>query len=169
MLRDRPFAPQGEAFERALEDWRALASDDDAQFDREVSLDAREVAPTVTWGVSPEQAAPIHAETPDPDAIADEGRAAAVARRARLYGPAPGTPLNSIRIDRVFIGSCTNARIEDLRAAAAVLSGRKAVVPGLVSPVARASSGARRRKASTGCFATRAGMGRFRLLDVRGA
>ncbi len=133
-LRGRSFAPKGEAFERALEDWRQLGSDDDAQFDKEVSLDARDVAPTVTWGVSPEQAAPIHAETPDPDAIADEARAAAIRDALNYMGLEPRTPLNSIRIDRVFIGSCTNARIEDLRAAAAVLLGRKAVVPGLVSP-----------------------------------
>ena len=133
-LRDRPFAPKGDAFERAVDDWRLLRSDDDAEFDAEISIDARDVAPTVTWGVSPEQAAPITAATPDPDDFADEGRAASVRDALAYMGLSPRTPLNSIRIDRVFIGSCTNGRIEDLRAAAAVLSGREAVVPGLVSP-----------------------------------
>jgi 3-isopropylmalate/(R)-2-methylmalate dehydratase large subunit len=128
------FAPEGDGFERAVEHWRALRSDDDAEFDAEPSFDARDVAPTVTWGVSPEHAAPIDAATPDPADIADESRAEAVRDALAYMGLAPRTPLTSIRIDRVFIGSCTNARIEDLHAAAAVLAGRKAVVPGLVSP-----------------------------------
>ena len=137
-LRGRPFAPSGEAFERAVEDWRELRSDDDCEFDAEIAFDAREVAPTVTWGVSPEQALPIDASTPDPAAIADEGRAASVRDALAYMDLAPGTPLASIRIDRVFIGSCTNARIEDLRAAAAVLAGRKSTTPGLVSPGSQA-------------------------------
>jgi 3-isopropylmalate/(R)-2-methylmalate dehydratase large subunit len=128
------FAPEGDGFERAVEHWRPLRSDDDAEFDAEPSFDARDVAPTVTWGVSPEHAAPIDAATPDPADIADESRAEAVRDALAYMGLAPRTPLTSIRIDRVFIGSCTNARIEDLHAAAAVLAGRKAVVPGLVSP-----------------------------------
>ena len=133
-LRDRAFAPKGDAFARAVEDWRALRGDDDCEFDAEITLDARDIAPTVTWGVSPEQALPIDAMTPDPAGIADESRAAATRDALAYMDLAPGMALTSIRIDRVFIGSCTNARIEDLRAAAAVLSGRKAVVPGLVSP-----------------------------------
>jgi 3-isopropylmalate/(R)-2-methylmalate dehydratase large subunit len=132
-LEGRPLVPKREAFTRAVEAWRKLRSDDDADFDREVAFDAREVAPTVTWGVSPEQAAPIDAAIPDPTHIADEGRAQAVRDALTYMGLTPGAPLTSIRIDRAFIGSCTNGRIEDLRAAAAVLAGRKAVVPGLVS------------------------------------
>ncbi|MCZ8096341.1 MAG: 3-isopropylmalate dehydratase large subunit [Burkholderiales bacterium] len=133
-LRGRPFAPKGDAFDRAVEDWRALASDRDAPFDREVVLDAGAIAPTVTWGTSPEQALPIDATVPDPDRIADPARAQAVRDALAYMGLTPGMALGDIRIDRVFIGSCTNSRIEDLRAAAAVLAGRRAAVPGLVSP-----------------------------------
>jgi 3-isopropylmalate/(R)-2-methylmalate dehydratase large subunit len=137
-LRGRPFAPKGDAFERAVQDWRALRSDDDAQFDAELSFDAGRVAPTVTWGVSPGQAAPIDTSTPDPADIANPSLAEAVRDALAYMGLEPGTPRTAIRIDRVFIGSCTNARIEDLRAAAAVLEGRKSVVPGLVSPGSQA-------------------------------
>jgi 3-isopropylmalate/(R)-2-methylmalate dehydratase large subunit len=133
-LRGRAFAPTGEAYERAVEDWRSLRSDDASKFDAEFSFSASDVAPTVTWGVSPEQAAPINAATPDPENIADESCAAAVRDALTYMGLEPGTQLTAIRIDRVFIGSCTNARIEDLRAAAAALAGRRSVVPGLVSP-----------------------------------
>ena len=146
-LGGRPLVPKGEAFTRAVEAWRALRSDDDAEFDREVVFNAREVAPTVTWGVSPEQAAPIDAAIPDPTDIADEGRAQAVRDALTYMGLTPGAALTSIRIDRAFIGSCTNGRIEDLRAAAAVLAGRKAVVPGLVSP---GSSDVKRRAEEEG-------------------
>jgi 3-isopropylmalate/(R)-2-methylmalate dehydratase large subunit len=133
-LRGRPFAPAGERFDQAVTDWRRLASDSDVAFDRETSFDAADIAPTVTWGVSPEQAGPIDATIPDPATIDDEGRAQAVRDALDYMGLKPGMPLSSIVIDRVFIGSCTNSRIEDLRAAAAVLAGRKAAVPGLVSP-----------------------------------
>ena len=132
-LKGRPFAPKGDLFERAVENWRQLTSDADATFDREVVLDAADIAPTVTWGTTPEQAGPITGMIPDPDEIADENKAEA-AREAIVYmGLQAGQRLNDIRIDRVFIGSCTNSRIEDLRAAAAVLAGHRARVPGLVS------------------------------------
>lgn len=133
-LAGRPFAPRGSVFEAAVEAWRELASDSDAAFDREIVLAGAEIAPSVTWGTSPEQALPIGERVPDPDRIADADRAEAARGALDYMGLAPNTALTEIRIDRVFIGSCTNSRIEDLRAAARILSGRRAVVPGLVSP-----------------------------------
>jgi 3-isopropylmalate/(R)-2-methylmalate dehydratase large subunit len=132
-LKGRPFAPKGELFERAVEDWRQLTTDVDAAFDREVTLDAASIAPTVTWGTTPEQAAAIGTSIPDPDQIADGNKAQAMREALGYMGLRPGQRLEDIVIDRVFIGSCTNSRIEDLRAAAAVLAGRHASVPGLVS------------------------------------
>ncbi|MBE9605529.1 3-isopropylmalate dehydratase large subunit [Acetobacteraceae bacterium H6797] len=132
-LRGRPMAPQGSDFDRAAEAWLALPSDADAEFDREVVIAGDEIAPTVTWGVSPEDALPVTATIPDP-ASAEPGRAAQIRDALDYMGLAPGQKLESVAVDRVFIGSCTNARIEDLRSAAAVLAGRRAKVPGLVSP-----------------------------------
>jgi 3-isopropylmalate/(R)-2-methylmalate dehydratase large subunit len=133
-VRGRPFAPQGDDLDRAIEDWRLLASDIDAAFDLEVVLDAGEIAPVVTWGTSPEQAAPIDGNVPDPANISDEKKAQATREAIGYMALRPGQKLNEIRIDRIFIGSCTNSRIEDLRAAAAILAGRRSRVPGLVSP-----------------------------------
>jgi 3-isopropylmalate/(R)-2-methylmalate dehydratase large subunit len=133
-LMGRSFAPKGALFDRAVEDWRALATDRDANFDREAAFSGPAVAPSVTWGVSPEQAASIDASVPDPATMKDESRAEAARDALAYMDLKPGQKLAAIRIDRVFIGSCTNGRIEDLRAAAAVLAGHRAVVPGLVSP-----------------------------------
>ncbi|KAA0012930.1 3-isopropylmalate dehydratase large subunit [Billgrantia pellis] len=133
-LLGRPFAPRGERWDQALAYWQTLKSDDDAQFDREETLDATEIAPTVTWGVSPEEALPIDQYVPDPSRIDDDARARQVRDSLDYMGLVPGQQLTDIAIDRIFIGSCTNARLEDLRAAAAVLKGRRSKVPGIVSP-----------------------------------
>src|SRR5215207_3735634 len=132
-LRGRPYAPKGAAFDRAVDEWSSLTTDRDAQFDRDVTLDAKDIAPTVTWGTSPEDALPIDASVPDPAREPDEARASYLRGALEYMGIAPGRKLTDIAIDRVFIGSCTNSRIEDLRAAAAVLAGRTSKVPGLVS------------------------------------
>jgi 3-isopropylmalate/(R)-2-methylmalate dehydratase large subunit len=131
-LRGRPFAPAN--FDAACEAWAGLASDPGAVFDREVTLDAAAIAPTVTWGTSPEDALPIDAAVPDPDRMADPARATHARAALDYMGLRAGQPLTSVRVDRIFVGSCTNGRIEDLRAAAAVLAGRRALVPGLISP-----------------------------------
>ena len=133
-LKGRPFAPNDAAFDRAVEAWSGLASDRDAIFDREVALDAGAIAPIVTWGTTPDDALPIDASVPDPAREADPVRAKYLRDALDYMGITPGKKLTGIAIDRIFIGSCTNARIEDLRAAAAVLTGRKSKVPGLVSP-----------------------------------
>ncbi|ACA16407.1 3-isopropylmalate dehydratase, large subunit [Methylobacterium sp. 4-46] len=142
-LDGRPFAPKGETFARAVAAWRRLPSDPGARFDREESLEAGAIAPTVTWGTSPETAVPVTGTVPDPAAESDLGRAGQMRAMLDYMALAPGTPLEAVTIDRVFIGSCTNARIEDLRAAASVLRGRRAAVPGLVVP----GSGPVRRQA----------------------
>jgi 3-isopropylmalate/(R)-2-methylmalate dehydratase large subunit len=146
-IEGRPFAPKGADFDAAVESWRALPSDRDAAFDREISLDAATIAPVVTWGTSPEDALPIDASVPDPAGVTDEARAGAMRDALAYMGLRAGQKLNEITVDRVFIGSCTNARIEDLRAAASVLSGRKATVPGLVSP---GSAGVKRQAEEEG-------------------
>jgi 3-isopropylmalate/(R)-2-methylmalate dehydratase large subunit len=146
-LRGRPYAPDGAAFDRAVEDWSALASDRDAEFDREVTLAAAAIAPIVTWGTSPEDALPIDASVPDPAREPDAARARYLREALDYMGIAAGGKLSDIAIDRVFIGSCTNSRIEDLRSAAAVLAGRSSKVPGLVSP---GSSGVKRQAEEEG-------------------
>ncbi len=136
-LEGRPMAPKGEAFAAAVRYWKTLPSDEGARYDKEVTLDASEIAPQVTWGTSPQDVAPITGRVPDPAAEADEARRRAMERALDYMGLEPGQPLAEVRIDRVFIGSCTNGRLADLRAAAKVVEGRKVaphvsamVVPG---------------------------------------
>ena len=130
----RPLAPRGDAWRAALEEWKALPSDPGAVFDREVRLTASEIAPTVTWGTSQQDALPITARVPDPMAVADPGRRESMARALAYMGLAPGTPLGDVAVNRVFIGSCTNSRLDDLRAAARVVKGLRAVVPAWIVP-----------------------------------
>ena len=145
-LEGRPHAPRGVEWERALDDWRTLVSDPDAAFDKEVVVDVSALRPHVSWGTNPSQVAPIDGAVPDPDALGDPSSVGA-ARRALAYMDLhPGTRLRDIPIDTVFLGSCTNGRIEDLRAAAAVLDGRHSavkralVVPGSMRVKAQAEA-----------------------------
>ena len=135
-LEDRPLAPRGTDWKRAEAYWGTLRSAPDARFDREVTIDASAIAPRVTWGTTPADSIAIGECVPDPGMIADPARAEQVARAIAYMGLAPGTPIAGVPIDRIFIGSCTNGRIEDLRAAAAVLAGRRIArhVGGIVVP-----------------------------------
>ncbi|WP_407280016.1 3-isopropylmalate dehydratase large subunit [Aromatoleum evansii] len=124
-LRDKPFAPKGELWDKAVAYWRTLKSDEGARFDRVVELDAAEILPQVTWGTSPEMVETVAGRVPDPAKIADPVKREGVERALKYMGLAPNTPISEIPVDQVFIGSCTNSRIEDLREAAAVAKGRK--------------------------------------------
>ncbi len=135
-LAGRPYAPTGADWDAAVSHWRSLPSDEGALFDNEVRLDAGAIAPMVTWGTSPQDVAPIGGVVPDPADAAGPERRESMARALDYMGLTPGMPLDAIKVDRVFIGSCTNGRIEDLREAAAVVNGRKvhATVRGWVVP-----------------------------------
>ena len=135
-LRCRPFAPQDADWDAALTEWKSLPSDSDAQYDATVILDAADIPPFVSWGTSPGMVAPITASVPAPDEHASESDRRAVARALEYMGLTAGEPLQSLKMDKVFIGSCTNGRIEDLRAAAVVAQGRKvaATVHAMVVP-----------------------------------
>jgi 3-isopropylmalate/(R)-2-methylmalate dehydratase large subunit len=144
-LEGRPHAPTGQAWERALEDWRSLPTDPGAVFDKEVVLDAAQLRPHVSWGTNPSQVVPIDGEVPDPDQFLDPSQRDAACRALSYMGLHAGTPMRDITVDTVFIGSCTNSRLEDLRAAAAVIQGRRVrpgvramVVPGSMEVKAQA-------------------------------
>lgn len=136
-LAGRPFAPSGAAWDQAVAYWRTLPSDADAVFDRQVALDGNALEPMVTWGTNPEEGIGVSSTVPDPASQPDPARRERMADSLRYMGLTPGTRMTDIAVDRVFIGSCTNGRLEDLRAAAAIARGRKAKVPTLVSPGSR--------------------------------
>ena len=133
-LAGRPHSPKGADWDRAVARWRALPSDADARFDREVTLDAANIEPMATWGTSPEHGVGVGGVVPDPAREMDAARRASMEKALRYMDLEPGQQVEGLAIDRVFIGSCTNSRLEDLRAAAKVVRGRKAVVPALVVP-----------------------------------
>jgi 3-isopropylmalate/(R)-2-methylmalate dehydratase large subunit len=133
-LHGRPYAPREGEWDAALARWRLLPSDEDATFDAEVSLDAGALEPMATWGTSPEHGIGITGAVPDPANERDAARRESLEKALRYMDLAPGRRIEGIPIQRVFIGSCTNSRLEDLRAAARVVRGRKAVVPALVVP-----------------------------------
>jgi 3-isopropylmalate/(R)-2-methylmalate dehydratase large subunit len=146
-LAGRPHAPVGPQWDAAVQYWRSLHTDDDAIFDAEVHVDADTLTPFVTWGTNPGQGLPLSGRVPDPEQIADEGERLAVRKALSYMDLEPGTPLREIAVDTVFLGSCTNGRIEDLRAAAGVLAGRRVregvrmlVVPGSMRVRAQAEA-----------------------------
>jgi 3-isopropylmalate/(R)-2-methylmalate dehydratase large subunit len=145
-LAGRPRAPKGAAWEQAVAYWRTLPSDSGAAYDRSVAIDAGAIAPLVTWGTSPEDVAPITGVVPDPASFADPGKRAAAARSLDYMGLAPGTRLEDVTVENIFIGSCTNSRIEDLRAAAAVARGRR-VASGVRQALVVPGSGLVKRQA----------------------
>ncbi|WP_132255144.1 3-isopropylmalate dehydratase large subunit [Methylobacterium segetis] len=148
-LAGKPRAPKGKAWEGALRHWSGLHSDADAVFDREIRLAASEIEPLVTWGISPDQAAPVGGRIPDPGAEPDTNRRRDMERALAYMDLVPGTALESVRIDRAFIGSCTNARLSDLREAAAVLRGRR-IAAGVRGMVVPGSSSVRRAAEAEG-------------------
>ena len=139
-VKGRPYAPSDDAWDKAEAWWRTLHSDEGAVFDREVVIDGTGIRPQVTWGTSPEMVAPVDACVPDPEAVADPVAADSMRRALDYMGLQPGTPVTDIRPDKIFIGSCTNSRIEDLRAAAAVIRGRK-VAAGITQALVVPGSG----------------------------
>ncbi len=145
-LKGRPMTPKGEDWDRAVEWWRTLATDPGARFDKSVTIDASTIEPTVTWGTSPEDVAPIGGSVPAPESFADPAKQAAARKSLAYMGLKAGQRLSEVEVQNVFIGSCTNSRIEDLRAAAAVLKGRTKA-PGVKWAIVVPGSGLVKRQA----------------------
>jgi len=148
-LRGRPYAPQGAMWDQAVEAWRKLGSDDGAAFDREVTIDVEKIIPQVTWGISPEQVVGVDGRIPDPRAIDDPARRAAIETALDYMGLQGGAPIAGTPIDWVFIGSCTNSRLSDLRAAADVVRGRR-VAPNVHAWVVPGSENVKRAAVAEG-------------------
>jgi 3-isopropylmalate/(R)-2-methylmalate dehydratase large subunit len=147
-LKGRPMAPQGEAWERAVASWRTLATDEGARFDKSIMLHATDIAPTVTWGTSPEDVVAITGVVPDPDSFEDASKRAAAAKSLDYMGLHAGQRMEDVAIQHIFIGSCTNSRIEDLRAAASVVKGRH-VADGIKQALVVPGSGLVKRQAES--------------------
>ena len=141
-LKNRPLSPKGENWEKAKKYWMSLKSDENAKYDEVVILKGEEIVPTVTWGTSPEDVLPINSSIPGPESFSDPDKRKAVERSLDYMGLKPKTKIEEITIDKVFIGSCTNGRIQDLRAAAKILKGKKIAknVTGYVVPIPKAKA-----------------------------
>jgi len=133
-IKGRPYAPKGEEWEKAVEFWKSLPSDDDAEYDKEININAEDIAPQITWGTSPQDVVPINGKVPNPSSVEDVNRKKSIERSLEYMGLEPDQEINKIKIDKVFIGSCTNGRIEDLREVARVVKGKKVSVDSMIVP-----------------------------------
>ena len=133
-IKGRPYAPKGEDWDKALAFWKSLPSDENASYDKEININAEDITPQITWGTSPQDVAPINGKVPNPDIIKDSNRRKAVERSLEYMGLEPNQEIEKIKIDKVFIGSCTNGRIEDLREVARVVEGKKVSVEAMIVP-----------------------------------
>ena len=133
-IKGRPYAPKGEEWEKAVEFWKSLPSDDDAEYDKEININAEDIAPQITWGTSPQDVVPINGKVPNPSSVEDVNRKKSIERSLEYMGLEPDQEINEIKIDKVFIGSCTNGRIEDLREVARVVKGKKVSVDSMIVP-----------------------------------
>ena len=133
-IKERPYAPKGENWDKALEFWKSLPSDENAKYNKEINIKAEEITPQITWGTSPQDVVPINGKVPNPNTIKDDNRKKAVERSLEYMGLEPDQEIEKIKIDKVFIGSCTNGRIEDLREVARVVEGKKVSVDSMIVP-----------------------------------
>jgi 3-isopropylmalate/(R)-2-methylmalate dehydratase large subunit len=133
-IKGRPYAPKGEDWDKALAFWKSLPSDENASYDKEININAEDITPQITWGTSPQDVAPINGKVPNPETINDSNRRKAVERSLEYMGLEPNQEIEKIKIDKVFIGSCTNGRIEDLREVARVVEGKKVSVEAMIVP-----------------------------------